>query len=57
MTVENWVNQIADVPFSTRQPPSSHGATERPETPFFVYLALSAPHSPHLVPELAAGKS
>lgn len=25
------------------------------ETPFFVYLALSGPHSPHLVPEFATG--
>ena len=58
MTAENWVNETVDVRFT-------HEATDfmarvhedSAETPFFVYLALSAPHSPHLVPKFAAGRS
>ena len=30
---------------------------QQPRQPFFLYLPLSAPHSPHLVPQFAAGKS
>ena len=58
MTAENWVNETVDVSFT-------HEATEfirrmgadSARRPFFTFLALSAPHSPHLVPEFAAGRS
>ena len=58
MTAENWVNETVDVRFMQEAADfiaRTHESAS--ETPFFVYLALSAPHSPHLVPEFAAGKS
>ena len=58
MTAANWVNETVDVRFTEEATDfidRAHRAN--PEQPFFVYLALSAPHSPHLVPEFAAGKS
>ena len=59
MTSPRWVNETVDVSFTEKavrfitrsQKESSQG------NPFFLYLALSAPHSPHLVPDFAKGKS
>ena len=58
MTAEHWVNETVDVRF-TEEATSFIERVHRaaPEQPFFVYLALSAPHSPHLVPEFASGQS
>ena len=58
MTAENWVNEIVDVRF-TQEAIDFMARTHEggPKTPFFAYLALSAPHSPHLVPKFAAGRS
>lgn len=58
MAAENWVNETVDVRF-TQEAADFIARTHESgsETPFFVYLALSAPHSPHLVPEFAAGRS
>ncbi len=58
MTAEDWVNETVDMRFTQE----ATGFIERaggasPKSPFFVYLALSAPHSPHLVPQFAAGQS
>ncbi len=58
MTAEKWVNETVDVHFTqeaTEFIDRVHEANR--EKPFFVYLALSAPHSPHLVPRFAAGQS
>ncbi len=58
MTAENWVNEIVDVRFAQEATAFIERVhEEQPETPFFVYLALSAPHSPHVIPEFAAGRS
>jgi arylsulfatase A len=35
----------------------TRSVSERPSRPFFLYLALSAPHAPWLPPKLAQGKS
>ena len=58
MAAENWVNETVDVRF-TQEATDFIARTHESgsETPFFAYLALSAPHSPHLVPEFAAGRS
>ena len=58
MAAEDWVNETVDVRFTeeaTAFIERVHATS--PDRPFFVYLALSAPHSPHLVPEFAAGQS
>ena len=58
MTAEAWVNETVDVRFTeeaTAFIERAHRAS--PDRPFVVYLALSAPHSPHLVPDFAAGRS
>lgn len=58
MTAENWVNEIGDVRFTdevTAFVARTHEHIQ--EMPFFVYLALSAPHSPHPAPEFAACRS
>ena len=58
MTAEGWVNETVDLRFTEE----AAGFIERvhqasPAAPFFVYLALSAPHSPHLAPDFAVGRS
>ena len=58
MTAAAWVNETVDVRFTEEATVFIDRVhRETPDKPFFVYLALSAPHSPHLVPEFAAGKS
>ena len=58
MTAQDWVNETVDLRFTREAVDFIARTHERgSETPFFVYLALSAPHSPHLVPEFAAGRS
>lgn len=58
MAAEGWRNEEVDPRF-TREAVEFIGRTHRedPDRPFFAYLALSAPHSPHLVPRFAAGRS
>jgi len=55
MAAPDWVNETVDV----RHTEEAVGFIERSSErePFFLYLALSAPHSPHMVPDFAAGKS
>ena len=58
MAAEGWVNETVDVRFTqaaTGFIERAHGTS--PDRPFFAYLALSAPHSPHLVPDFAAERS
>lgn len=58
MTAENWVNETVDVRFTQESTAFIERSDEAsPNRPFFVYLAMSAPHSPHLVPRFAAGQS
>ena len=58
MAAEAWVNETVDVRF-TEEATAFIERVQRasPDRPFFAYLALSAPHSPHLVPDFAAGRS
>lgn len=58
MAAKDWVNETVDVRF-THETVSfiERMSRQRPDSPFFVYLALSSPHSPHLVPGFAAGRS
>jgi len=58
MAAPNWVNETVDVSFTKRALrfiEDSHQA--RPEQPFFLYLPLSSPHSPHVTADFAKGKS
>lgn len=58
MTAEAWVNETVDVRFTEEATAFIERAQRAsPDRPFFAYLALSAPHSPHLVPDFAAGQS
>ncbi len=58
MTAEGWVNETVDVTFTEKAVGFIRDARKRsPDKPFFLYLPLSAPHSPHLVPDVAKGKS
>ena len=58
MAAENWVNETVDVSFTQEATGFiNRMGSDSSERPFFLYLALSAPHSPHLVPEFAAGRS
>ena len=53
-----WDNKMVDIDFTTRAESfiSDH-MSQKKDNPFFLYLALSAPHSPHFPPDLVAGKS
>ncbi len=58
MAAPDWVNETVDLTFTEKATAfisSSH--KQNKDKPFFLYLALSAPHSPHLIPEFARGKS
>ena len=58
MTAEGWVNETVDLTFTEKAVGFLRDARKRtPEKPIFLYLPLSSPHSPHLVPKLARGKS
>jgi arylsulfatase A len=56
MAAPLWVNETVDIDFTTK----ALGFIEKQKNskqPFFIYLPLSSPHSPHLVPKFSAGKS
>jgi len=58
MAAADWVNETVDVTFTDRAIDFiDKRQAKSPEQPFFLYLALSAPHSPHLIPDFARGKS
>lgn len=58
MTAEGWVNETVDVTFTEKAVGFIRDTRkQKPDKPFFLYLPLSAPHSPHLVPDVAKGKS
>ena len=58
MTAPDWINETVDVSFTNKAVNFITQSTEQnSEKPFFLYLPLSAPHSPHLIPEFAKGKS
>ena len=58
MAAPDWVNETVDVSFTKwalRFIEKSH--KDKPKQPFFLYLPLSSPHSPHVTTDLAIGKS
>ncbi len=58
MADPDWVNETVDVTFTDRAVSFIEESQRKdPQKPFFLYLALSAPHSPHLVPDFAKEKS
>ncbi len=64
MAAPDWNNETVDIEFTERavafidrQSRSARRQPGRQRQPFFLYLPLSAPHSPHLPPELVRGAS
>ena len=64
MAAPDWDNETVDLAFTERAAAfidrQSRAAARTPDgerQPFFLYLPLSAPHSPHLPPELVRGAS
>ena len=58
MAARVWDNASVDVRFTDAAVRFIAAADATPKRqPFFVYLPLSAPHSPHMVPNFATGKS
>ncbi|HIL72514.1 MAG TPA: hypothetical protein EYG38_21970 [Verrucomicrobia bacterium] len=58
MAAPDWVNETVDVhatEWALRFIENTHKAA--PKQPFFLYLPLSSPHSPHVVADFAMGKS
>ncbi len=58
MAAPDWVNETVDVSFTENALnfiETHHEAT--PDEPFFLYLPLSSPHSPHVTADFARGKS
>lgn len=58
MAAPDWVNETVDVSFTEwalRFIDRSH--KDAPNQPFFLYLPLSSPHSPHVTADFALGKS
>ena len=58
MAAPDWVNETVDIhatQWALRFIEKRHQAS--PQQPFFLYLPLSSPHSPHVVAEFAQGKS
>ncbi len=58
MAAPDWVNETVDVSFTKRAVDfiANHHASST-EAPFFLYLPLSSPHSPHVTANFALGKS
>ena len=58
MAAPDWVNETVDVQFTNRAMEfmGEHRKTS-PQQPFFLYLPLSSPHSPHVTADFALGKS
>ena len=58
MASPQWVNETVDVTFTNKAVEFiADSCTQRSTQTFFLYLALSAPHSTHLVPKFAEGTS
>ena len=58
MAAPDWVNETVDVSFTDKAVSFiTRSHQQNPQKPFFLYLPLSAPHSPHLVPDFVRGKS
>ncbi|MFT5125904.1 MAG: arylsulfatase A [Verrucomicrobiales bacterium] len=58
MAASKWINETVDVSFTDKAVNFITRSHQKiPNKPFFLYLPLSAPHSPHLVPDFARGKS
>ena len=64
MAAPDWDNETVDLAFTERAVAfidrhrrAECRAPERERQPFFLYLPLSAPHSPHLPPEIVRGAS
>jgi len=58
MASSDWVNETVDVSFTEWAIDfieDSH--SENPNKPFFLYMPLSSPHSPHVTADFALGKS
>ncbi|MEM1228045.1 MAG: arylsulfatase [Planctomycetota bacterium] len=58
MAAPDWVNETVDVQvtqWALRFIENTHQA--RPDQPFFLYMPLSSPHSPHVTADFAMGKS
>lgn len=58
MAAPDWVNETVDVSFTdwaVEFVEKTH--TKYPDDPFFLYLPLSSPHSPHVTADFALGKS
>ena len=56
MAAADWENETVDIAFTERAV-AFIDLQSRQRQPFFLYLPLSAPHSPHLPPELVRGAS
>ncbi|MBC8874534.1 MAG: sulfatase-like hydrolase/transferase [Planctomycetes bacterium] len=58
MAAPDWVNETVDVRFTERAVSfiKAHHESSS-EMPFFLYLPLSSPHSPHVTADFALGKS
>tara|TARA_R110000850_G_scaffold157126_2_gene281289 strand:+ start:2031 stop:3539 length:1509 start_codon:yes stop_codon:yes gene_type:complete len=58
MAAPDWVNETVDVTFTEKALAylDEHHASET-EAPFFLYLPLSSPHSPHVTADFALGES
>jgi arylsulfatase A-like enzyme len=56
MASPDWRNDLVDLKFADKAITFIEEAATR-EQPFFLYVPLSSPHSPHFVPKLAEGKS
>lgn len=58
MAAPDWVNETVDVRFTEWSVDFMRRSHQRnPGQPFFLYLPLSSPHSPHVTAEFALGKS
>ncbi|MFT5412658.1 MAG: arylsulfatase A [Verrucomicrobiales bacterium] len=58
MAAPDWINETVDVSFTEKAVGfiKSHHESS-PDAPFFLYLPLSSPHSPHVTVDFALGKS
>jgi len=58
MAAENWVNETVDVRFTEWAIDYiEESSSQDPDKPFFLYVPLSSPHSPHVTADFAIGKS
>jgi arylsulfatase A len=58
MAAPDWVNETVDVSFTEKALAFLEGHEESSsDTPFFLYLPLSSPHSPHVTADFTLGKS